>query len=153
LAATRWQSFRFRAETVMEFTPASFRHMAGLICIYNAENWMYAHLTGGETGPVLNVLVCDNKKLSYTIEGVAVPSKIPLYFAVEVNRDTLQFSFSINSTEWRPLGKALPADHLSDEYIEKNGLVFTGSFVGICCQDFDDQSVFADFDFFSYQEK
>jgi xylan 1,4-beta-xylosidase len=153
LLATRWQSFHFRAETMMKFAPTSFRHMAGLICIYNTEHWMYAHLAGGETSPILNVLACDNKKLSYTIEGIAVPSKIPLYLAVEVNRDTLQFSFSINSTEWQPLGKALPANHLSDEYIEKNGLVFTGSFVGICCQDLDDQSVFADFDYFSYQEK
>ncbi|MDR2433339.1 MAG: glycoside hydrolase family 43 protein [Treponema sp.] len=158
LAAARWQSFCFRAETVMEFAPKSFRQMAGLICIYNTENWMYAHLTGGKTGSVLNVLICDNKKLTYAVEGVAVPPETPLYLAVEVQRETLRFFYAVDNTErdnreWRSLGDALPADHLSDEYIEKNSLVFTGSFAGICCQDLDDRTAFADFDFFSYIEK
>jgi xylan 1,4-beta-xylosidase len=72
LSATRWQSVRFRAETAMEFAPKSFRHMAGLICIYNTENCIYTCVSGGEDdgednredAAVLNVLVCDNKKLS-----------------------------------------------------------------------------------------
>jgi xylan 1,4-beta-xylosidase len=37
LAATRWQSTRFRAETLMEFFPKSFRQMAGLICILKSH--------------------------------------------------------------------------------------------------------------------
>jgi xylan 1,4-beta-xylosidase len=153
LIATRWQSFCFRAETAMDFAPRSFRHMAGLVCVYNAENWIYAYLAGGETGPVLNVLACDNKKLSYAVEDVAFPSKTPLYLAAEVNRDRLQFSYSIDSKEWRRLGGALPADHLSDDYIERSGLVFTGAFVGICCQDLEDRTAFADFDYFAYIEQ
>jgi xylan 1,4-beta-xylosidase len=152
LVATRWQSVHFRVETVLEFIPKSFRQTAGLVCIYNTENWMYAHLTGEKDNPVLNILICDNKKLTYAVEGITVPSGTPLYLAVEVHRETLRFFYSINNTEWQPLGERLPADHLSDDYIEKNGLVFTGAFVGICCQDFDDRSVFADFDFFAYQE-
>ncbi|MDR2792410.1 MAG: glycoside hydrolase family 43 protein [Treponema sp.] len=152
LVAARWQSVHFRAETALEFIPKSFRQTAGLVCIYNTENWMYAHLTGEKDTPVLNVLICDNKKLTYAVEGVTVPSGIPLYLAVEVHRETLRFFYSTNSTEWQPLGGKLPAEHLSDDYIEKNGLVFTGAFVGICCQDLDDRTVFADFDFFAYQE-
>jgi xylan 1,4-beta-xylosidase len=72
---------------------------------------------------------------------------------VEVHRERLQFFYAINKGEWRTLGEALPADHLSDDYIEKNGLVFTGAFVGICCQDLDDRNAFADFDFFTYIEE
>jgi xylan 1,4-beta-xylosidase len=93
LAATRWQSIHFRAETVLEFMPKSFRQMAGLVCIYNTENWIYAHLTGEEDNPVLNVLICDNKKLTYAVEGITVPSRTPLYLAVEVHRETLRFFF------------------------------------------------------------
>jgi xylan 1,4-beta-xylosidase len=157
LAASRWQSFCFRAETVMEFAPKSFRQMAGLICIYNTENWIYACVSGGEDDEedtaVLKVLVCDNKKLSCATEGVPVPPVKPLRLAVEINREKLQFSFSVDNGEWRPLGGVLPADHLSDDYIEKNGLVFTGAFVGICCQDLDDRTAFADFDSFTYIEE
>jgi xylan 1,4-beta-xylosidase len=152
LVATRWQRTRFRAETVMEFIPKSFRQMAGLVCIYNTENWMYTYLTGKHDTVALNVLVCDNRKLAYAAENVTVPSRMPLYLAAEVDGNTLQFSFSINGKEWMPLGGSLPADHLSDDYIEKNGLVFTGSFIGICCQDLDDRMAFADFDSFSYIE-
>ncbi|MDR2078132.1 MAG: glycoside hydrolase family 43 protein, partial [Treponema sp.] len=104
LAAARWQSFCFRAETVMEFAPKSFRQMAGLICMYNTENWIYACLSGGEDTGVLNVLVCDNRELSHAPGGVTVPPNKPLRLAVEVNRGGLQFSFSINNTEWQPLG-------------------------------------------------
>jgi xylan 1,4-beta-xylosidase len=161
LAASRWQSFCFRAETVMEFAPKSFRQMAGLICIYNTENWIYACVSGGEDDgkddredtAVLNILVCDNKKLSSATEGVPVPPVKPLRLAVEVNREKLQFFFATDTGEWRPLGRVLPADHLSDDYIEKNGLVFTGAFVGICCQDLYDRTAFADFDSFTYIEK
>jgi xylan 1,4-beta-xylosidase len=156
LIAARWQSFRFRAETVMDFASASFQQMAGLICIYNTENWMYACVSGGEAGPVLNVLVCDNKRLVFAAEGVALPRKTPLGLAVEVDRETLRFFYALDGTsrwEWQSLGDVLPAGHLSDDYIEKNGLVFTGSFVGVCCQDLNDRTAFADFDSFAYIEK
>ena len=53
--------------------------------------------------------------------------------------------------QWMPLGEMLPADHLSDDYIEKNGLVFTGAFVGIGCHDLDGRSAAAFFDYFSYR--
>jgi xylan 1,4-beta-xylosidase len=152
LIATRWQSTQFRVETVMEFSPKTFQQTAGLVCIYNTENWMYAYLTAGGHGPELNVLICDNRKLSLTPNGVAVPEKTPLGLAVEVDRAALQFYFSVDNKMWRSLGEILPADHLSDDYIEKNGLVFTGSFVGICCQDMNDRTAFADFDSFSYIE-
>jgi xylan 1,4-beta-xylosidase len=157
LIATRWQAFRFRAETLLDFRPKSFQQMAGLICIYNAENWMYACLTGDDGLPSLNVLVCENKKLSFAVQGVTVPeNNTQVYLAVEVNRDKLQFFFSTDGgsgeKQWYPLGDILPADHLSDDYIEKNGLVFTGAFVGIGCHDLDDRSAVADFDYFTYTE-
>ena len=156
LVAARWQSFRFRAETLMEFRPKSFQQMAGLICIYNTENWMYACLSGDNGAPALNVLVCENKKLRYAAQGVDVPENTPVYLAAEVDREHLQFYYSICKTDSAknrlPLGGELPADHLSDDYIEKNGLVFTGAFIGIACHDLDDRSAIADFDYFSYNE-
>jgi xylan 1,4-beta-xylosidase len=153
LVATRWQAFSFRAETVMNFSPRTFQQMAGLICIYNTENWMYACLSEGDSGPELNVLVWDNKKLQYAGRGITVPRNRSLGLVVEVNRDSLQFFYSADLKNWRPFGGNLPADHLSDDYIEKNGLVFTGSFVGICCNDLNDRTAFADFDSFTYLEK
>ncbi|MDR0656528.1 MAG: glycoside hydrolase family 43 protein [Treponema sp.] len=152
LVATRWQSIQFRAETVMKFSPRNFQQTAGLVCIYNTENWIYAYLTKGSRSPELNILICDNKKLSLITDGVMVPENTPLGLAVEVDGAALQFHFSTDNKVWQPLGETLPADHLSDDYIEKNGLVFTGAFVGICCQDMNDRTAFADFDSFAYIE-
>ena len=116
-------------------------------------NWMYACLRGGERGGELQVLVCDNKKLSYAGGGIAVPGGTPLKLAAAVDRNTLEFFFSTGKNDWKPFGEKLPAGRLSDDYIEKNGLVFTGAFVGICCHDLDNRTAFADFDSFSYLEQ
>ncbi|MCL2411485.1 MAG: glycoside hydrolase family 43 protein [Treponema sp.] len=162
LVAARWQSVNFRAETLMDFNPKSFQQMAGLICIYNTENWFYACLSGDNSKPTLNVLVCENKKLRYAnlpenANGLIIPKNVSVYLAVEVEREKLQFYYALqeNNTpgKWLSLGEVLPADHLSDDYIEKNGLVFTGAFVGLGCHDLDDRSAVAFFDYFCYTEK
>lgn len=158
LIATRWQSCNFRAETLMEFSPKSFQQMAGLIFIYNAENWFYACLCGDNSVPVLNVLVCENKKIRYANigDGIILPENTPLHLAGEVQGDVLQFYYALKNNsgvfQWQPLGEKLPADHLSDDYIEKNGLVFTGAFVGIACHDLDTRNAVAYFDYFNYIE-
>lgn len=153
LLATRWQSTCFRAETKMQFRPSTFNQMAGLVCLYNTENWMYLYVCGGEDGSALHVLTCDNKKLAYAASDVSVPNDAPLFLAVEVDGSLLRFLYSTDGTRWNAIGGELPADHLSDDYIEKHGLVFTGAFVAVCCQDLEERTAYADFDYFLYQEK
>ena len=37
--ARRWQSFKFEAETAVDFTPVNHQQGAGLVCYYNTDNW------------------------------------------------------------------------------------------------------------------
>jgi xylan 1,4-beta-xylosidase len=157
LIARRWQSFNFTAETAFEFNPQNFQQMAGLVCFYNTENWMYACATYDEEKAcrILKIECADLNNFSEPlgIDVVNIPDKVNLiYLRVEVNREKLQFYYSFGNKKFEKLGDVLPADHLSDDYIEKSGLVFTGAFVGICCQDLDRHTAYADFKYFNYIE-
>ncbi|MFA6976101.1 MAG: glycoside hydrolase family 43 protein [Mesotoga sp.] len=152
LVARRQQAFRYSARTCIDFNPVSFQHMAGLVVLYNENNFCYFYLSFEEgKGCVLNI---------YTNRG-GIPSSplhdmvcIPLgivHLGVDVDYHLLQFSFSLDGRVWSKVGPALDATGLGDESCEPHG--FTGAFVGICCQDMSGQGIYADFDYFSYEEK
>jgi len=156
LIARRWEHFSFRAQTSMDFSPKNFQQLAGLTCFYNTENFMYSYLTRQPDNDkkTLNLMVCEHGKFRMETENIEIPEmNQTLFLAVDVDRDRLQFSYSTDQHNWSLLGGELPADHLSDDYIEKSKLVFTGSMVGVCCQDLCDRTAYADFDDFTYKEK
>ncbi|MGN0243157.1 MAG: glycoside hydrolase family 43 protein [Lachnospiraceae bacterium] len=155
LVARRWQSYTFRAETAMQFHPANFQQMAGMVLYYTSENWMYAYVSYEEgVGRILNILTCDLRVSKAPFEYVVIPENVEtIYLAVDVDREDAQFSYSFDGKNYENLGTVLPADHLSDDYIGNKDLVFTGAFVGLCAQDMDCQKSYADFDYFNYIEK
>lgn len=157
LLARRAQSFHYRAETKLEFQPENFQQMAGLVCYYMMENWMYLYVSYHEErgNRVLGMLMADQGTFSSPIGDhyIDIPEETKdIYLAVMVEREKMQFSYSFDGIRYQEIGPVLPADHLSDDYIEKKTMVFTGSMVGICVQDMDQQKVFADFDYFKYEE-
>lgn len=61
LVARRQQSFRFTAETCVEFEPDDFNQMAGLICLYDTMNYYYLRVSRDETlGKTVNVISSKN---------------------------------------------------------------------------------------------
>src|SRR5690349_8151269 len=59
LVARRQQSHCFSAATVLEFEPAHFQQMAGLVCYYNGAKFHYLYLSHDEAlGKVLRVMSC-----------------------------------------------------------------------------------------------
>lgn len=156
LVARRWQSVAFSAETAVDFRPDSFQQMAGLILFYNSENWMYAHITYDEERAcrILKIECADRNEFYESADTVIVPEGTELVtLRAEVRREEAQFYYSLDGKTFSRLGQVLPADRLSDDYIEKKGLVFTGAFVGMCCQDLDRHTAYADFKYFNYTEK
>ncbi len=155
MVARRWQSYTFRAETAMQFAPENFQQMAGLVLYYTTENWMYAYVSYEEgVGRILNLLTCDLRISKAPAQFVTIPEEVEtIYLAVDVDRENAQFSYSFDGKDYCGLGPVLPADHLSDDYIEQKDLVFTGAFVGMCAQDMDRQKSYADFAYFHYIEK
>lgn len=158
LLARRWQSRTFVAETKLSFSPDNFQQMAGIICYYNTENWMYLYMTYDENlkRRVLGILVADLDVFSDPLDGayICIEEDIKdVVLGVDVIEERLNFYYrECDDMDKKYIGPTLAADHLSDDYIEKKKLVFTGAMVGICAQDLAGGGSYAEFDYFNYIE-
>lgn len=133
--------------TCMNFQPAGFQQMAGLVAYYNNHLFHYLYLSHDEEiGRCLQIHSCDDGKSTFPLENEIV--RVPvgeLYLRAVFDNACLQFSWSSNGTDFQPIGVPLDASILSDDYGNHWG--FTGSFVGLACQDLTGGSQHADFDF------
>lgn len=158
LIAKRVQHFNVEVSTCLNFSPENFQQMAGLVCYYNTYHWHYLHVMGGENGErYLNVISCDKYEMMEPIDQPVLLNENGLiYLKVKFNKAEIQFSFSENRNDWKKVGPVLDGSILSDDYVrdETNRYrpAFTGSFIGLCCQDLSGNNHPAFFDFFEYQE-
>lgn len=158
LIARRWQHFNFEVETKMEFEPKNFQQMAGLTLFFDTENWHYLHVSHNEDNNVkyLQLETATINKFTYNSERIEIEPNQPINLKVEVYREWAQFYYSVGEekNEFKKIGTKVAVDTLSSDFIKKHGkLAFTGAMVGICAQDLDDHSSFADFKYFAYSEK
>lgn len=150
LVARRQQHFCYTAATCLEFEPDSYKQMAGLVCIYDVENFYYLRMTQDEDRiKCLGIVTCDNNDFDEPLaKEVCIDGWKRCYLKAEVDYDRLQFYYSGDIEEWKPIGPAFDYSTLSDEYCREGN--FTGAFVGICCQDLTGRRKAADFDYFEY---
>jgi xylan 1,4-beta-xylosidase len=148
LIARRVQARHTVAETRLEFEPAHFTQMAGLICWYDTSTHYYLRLTHDENlGKVLGIILTDDGSYQELTESQMAINDWPrCYLRAEIDHEKLQFSASPDGENWRLVGPELDATKLSDDYGGK-GLHFTGAFIGLCCQDLGGTKVPADFDY------
>lgn len=153
LVARRQQAFSYTAITALEFNPEHYQQMAGLVALYDVNNFYYLHITRDEEkGKILNILKRDASVFDEPLaDYVSIEGWDRCFLRVDVDYHLLQFSYSKDEKEWIKIGPAFDASILSDEYTEPNR--FTGAFVGICCQDLAGEKINADFDFFEYRER
>lgn len=152
LIARRQQAFCYTASTCLEFEPENFQQMAGLICFYNTNNFYYLRVSRDEiAGKCLNIIVNNRNSFSEPLDReISIEGWRQCYLRVVVNYERLQYHYSDNELDWKPIGPVLDASMLSDENCIGSG--FTGAFVGLCCQDSSGRRKYADFDFFEYEE-
>jgi xylan 1,4-beta-xylosidase len=157
LVARRQQSFCFAAETKVDFKPQSFQQMAGLVCYYNSRKHFYLHITTDEQGRrVLDVLMALNDiHYKYPLDKpIFLSDNNEVKLKAKVEYDLLCFSYQDGTSDWQILPFSLDYSVLCDEVGDGGeDANFTGSFVGMCCQDLSGLSLPADFDYFHYQEK
>jgi len=153
LIARRQQAFCYSASTCVEFEPESYQQMAGLICMYDTQNFYYLKISQDEEmGKCLGILTCDNNDFNYPLDtDVCIEGWKKCFLKVNVEYDRLQFSYSAEGVNWSTIGPVCDASTLSDEYCQEGR--FTGAFIGLCCQDLSGQRKYADFDYFDYVEK
>lgn len=151
LIARRVQSLDITAETCVEFQPANFQQMAGLIAYYDTENHYYLRISHDETlGRTLNIIATDAANSGELLENdVPIPASGAIRLRLTLKGPSLRFEFATQPDGWQRIGPTLDATILSDDY---SHLGFTGAFVGICCQDLSGQRLHADFANFVYQE-
>ncbi|RSL32104.1 glycoside hydrolase family 43 protein [Salibacterium salarium] len=152
VVARRLDTFHAKFETKVEFDPKHFQHMAGLIAYYDTSDHAYLRISHDEEiGKNLNIIYTDSDKYDEPLtECVSLSENKPVYLKGNINRELLQFSYSLDGEDWNKIGKALDISHLSDDNLEED-LRFTGTFVGMCCQDLSGTNQPADFDYFYYE--
>ncbi len=148
LIARRFTCLPCSVRTVVEFNPESFQQMAGLIAWYSSDSYHYLRISFDDERRCrsLNIISSDMEGAGEVLkQDIALPHSVPIYLEMVMDKDGgLNFSYSLDGTEYYQVGKTLDGTILSDEYGGK-GHRFTGAFYGLCCQDLSGSRVFADF--------
>ena len=163
LIARRMTEYNMDAETCLDFEPEVFKHMAGLIFMYDTENYLYLHLSHDEdVGKCITLLKAENKKYKYLSEYIPVESGKDIVLHLKIRETNAQFSYGYReidllekqkdkTTELFPIGPCINASFLSDEACKEGW--FTGAMIGVCCQDLTGFGKYADFDWFEVREE
>ncbi|MDN5217105.1 glycoside hydrolase family 43 protein [Fulvivirgaceae bacterium BMA12] len=157
LIAHRIQHFHVEVSTKLDFSPISFQQMAGLVFYYNTCHFHYLYVSSQNGKRIINIITCDKHVFIEPLESpVYLPDTTPIFLKGVFNKDAISFFFATKKNQWKKVGGDLDGTILSDDYVrdEENRYrpAFTGSFVGLCCQDLTGGLIPADFDFFSYTE-
>lgn len=152
LVARRQQAFRYTVTTCVEFEAESFQEMAGLICIYDKQNFYYLRISYDEgLGKCLGIITAQNNVFNQPVRDVSIEGWNRVYLRATVDYDELRFYYSKDEVNWFPIEPILDSSTLSDEFCQEGR--FTGAFVGLCCQDLSGCNKHADFDWFEYIER
>lgn len=134
-------------ETCVDFEPTYFKQLAGLILYYDYDNYLYLHLTRDEElGKVVTLLKAENKRYESPFGYIPVPVQQPIRLRMTMVNGYVRFAWGAGD-EWHELAEQIDASFLSDEACAEGW--FTGTMVGVCCQDMTGNRRFADFDYFS----
>lgn len=157
LVARRQQHHHFEAETEVTFEPNNFQQLAGLTCYYNASKFHYLYISSDRTrGKQLSIMSClgaTSLELDFPLatEAILLQPGRPVRLRVRVSGMRLQFEWAYPGEAWQTAGPELDARILSDEAGKGEGAQFTGSFVGMTCNDMTGMRLHADFDYFAYR--
>lgn len=152
LIARRLIEYDMEMSTKLEFEPDVFKQMAGLVVLYDTDNYFYLHVSKDEDcGKCITLLKAENKKYEYLTEYIPIPENVPIYLRAVMKNGYLTFYYKLEGAEWIKLAEGLDGSFLSDEACTEGW--FTGSMVGICCQDLTGFGKYADFDWFEVFER
>jgi xylan 1,4-beta-xylosidase len=148
----RQTAMSFEAKTLLEFYPDNFGHMAGIIYKYNEANQYYFYITYDETkaANVLATIKIDRGQptiLPSEEQPTLFSDKV--YMKIVVNKEKGQFYYSLVDQEYIPIRGEFDTTICSDDY----AYGFTGTMVGKACQDLTMHEHYADFKFFSYEDR
>ena len=155
--ARRMQSLSVVISTQVEFTPDDWRQSAGLVMYHDHMNYRFLRITYDEEQkkPVLMITSLTNG-VREEHRWVELENAMPIRLGLVVQERTLRFYWTEGSGKplyeeqrWQQYGEGFTTSELSDEFSEYGE--FTGTFVGMACEDFKMHQKSADFAWFDYQ--
>ena len=147
LIAQRLTEVNAEIEASLDFEPRYFKQMAGLILLYDNDNYLYLHITRDEElGKVITLLKAENKKYTSPFGYIPVPENTPIKLRIILKNGYASFFWKANA-DWHTMGTEIDASFLSDEACTEGW--FTGTMAGLCCQDLTGFHLPADFDYFT----
>ena len=152
LIAKRLTEYDMKISTKLEFEPEVFKQMAGLILMYDTDNYLYLHISRDEDcGKCITVLKAENKKYEYLTDYLPIYSGLPIYLKAEMQNGDITFSYRLEGSKWQTIAENIDGSFMSDEACTEGW--FTGAMAGICCQDLTGFGKYADFDWFEMKTK
>lgn len=147
LIARRMTEYHMTASACVDFEPEVFKQMAGLILMYDTYNYLYLHISHDEdVGKCVTLLKAENRQYQYLSDYIPVDAGKDMELSLKIDGTMVQFSFGYRGEEMTPIGPKINASFLSDEACQEGW--FTGTMIGICCQDLTGFGHYADFDWF-----
>lgn len=153
IMATRATSFKYEIQTKVEFYPDHYSETAGIGFYYDANNWLYLHLTYSEEldETILTVLQAKlGKRIEYVNHRIVVTNNI-IELKLNYDHGKATLFYKIDQS-WFCLVSDLDVLYLSDEGVNgEPGEIggFTGLFNFIGSVDSHQHDSFADFDYYS----
>lgn len=152
LIAKRLTEYDMDISTKLEFEPEVFKQMAGLILMYDTDNYLYLHVSRDEDcGKCIALLKAENKKYEYLTEYLPIYSGLPIYLKADMRNGDITFSYRLEGSDWQTIAENIDGSFMSDEACTEGW--FTGAMAGICCQDLTGFGKYADFDWFEMKTK
>lgn len=152
LIAKRLTEYDMEISTKLEFEPEVFKQMAGLILMYDTDNYLYLHVSQDEDcGKCITLLKARNKKYEYLTDYLPIYSGLPIYLKAEMQNGYITFSYRLEGSEWQTVAEDIDGSFMSDEACMEGW--FTGAMAGVCCQDLTGFGKYADFDWFEMKTK
>ena len=152
ILARKLTSVHATVTTKLDFTPLSYRHTAGLVLYYDKMNFIYLYKYFSVTlnHSAISVLQVENgQKKEFSASRTFVEDGQDIWMRLEIKGRRSQFQWSFDGDSYTDIGPRFDTSIFSDEYSEFGE--FTGSFVGLSCEDRMMHQRTADFDFFDYQ--
>lgn len=150
LIAKRIESAHMSVTTRVRFEPDWEKHLAGLVFMYDSAHWHYCYISRSNSSgeKEINVITCDNKKMSYPVKPVRITENMPIDIRGTIDGGDLTFSVD-DGSGFREVG-TVNINILTDEHIY---LGFMGTMAGVCCQDLYKKEKSAEFEFIEFKEK
>lgn len=147
LIARRMTEYDMEVSAKVDFEPDLFKQMAGLIFMYDTDNYFYLHISRDEdVGKCITLLKAENKSYEYLTDYIPLERGKELILKAVLKGSQVQFFYQPEGEMLTAIGESYDASFLSDEACREGW--FTGAMWGICCQDLTGFRKHADFDWF-----